>query len=46
MPALTRDGDVHILDLGDSENRFHPDWMDAVNGMLDEVAPSRALVPW
>ena len=47
MPALTRDGDVHILDLGDGENRFHPDWMDAVNGMLDEVAAvegPRALV--
>lgn len=43
MPYLERDGDVHILFLGpegsteDSENRFHPDWIDTVHSLLDEV---------
>lgn len=47
MPELTRDGDVWVLDLGDDENRFHPDWMSRVTELFDEVAerPSpRALV--
>ena len=47
MPALTRDGDVFVLDIGNDENRFHPDWMTAVSGLLDEVAAvegPRALV--
>ncbi len=47
MPSLTRQEDVFILDLGDDENRFNPDWVGAVNALLDEVeaAPSpRALV--
>ncbi|MEU8243151.1 enoyl-CoA hydratase-related protein [Actinoplanes missouriensis] len=37
MTTLERHGDVFILDLGDGENRFHPDWLAAVNGHLDEV---------
>lgn len=42
MPHLRRDGDVFVLDLGepgtaDTENRFHPDWLVAVNTILDEV---------
>lgn len=42
MPHLRRDGDVFVLDLGepgtrDTENRFHPDWLVAVDGLLDEV---------
>ncbi|MEV1289197.1 enoyl-CoA hydratase-related protein [Micromonospora sp. NPDC049679] len=37
MPTLERRDDVFILDLGDTENRFHPDWIDAVNAALDEV---------
>ena len=42
MPYLERDGDVHILylgerGLGDSENRFHPDWIDQFHATLDEV---------
>ncbi|NKY86452.1 enoyl-CoA hydratase-related protein [Nocardia veterana] len=42
MPYLDRDGDVFVLYLGnegqtDSENRFHPDWIDAVHAKLDEV---------
>jgi enoyl-CoA hydratase/carnithine racemase len=47
MPTLDREGDVHILDLGDGENRFHPDWIAAVNAALDEVEKgdgARALV--
>jgi enoyl-CoA hydratase/carnithine racemase len=47
MPTLDRDGDVFILNLGDDENRFNPEWMSAVSDLVDEVtaAPSpRALV--
>ena len=47
MPTLDRDGDVWILNLGDDENRFHPDWMREVVGLVDEVAGQptpRALV--
>ena len=47
MPSLARDGDVFVLDLGDDENRFNPDWMSAVDGLLDEAIatePPRALV--
>ncbi|MFI6791997.1 enoyl-CoA hydratase-related protein [Nonomuraea sp. NPDC050383] len=47
MPMLDRQDDVFVLDLGDTENRFHPDWIDAVNAALDEVEKAegpRALV--
>jgi enoyl-CoA hydratase/carnithine racemase len=47
QPRLDRDGDVFVLHLGDGEQRFNPDWVRAVSGLLDEVeaAPSpRALV--
>src|ERR1044071_9229618 len=47
MPTLDRDGDVYVLNLGDDENRFNPEWVGAVSALLDEVAatPSpRALV--
>ncbi|MBW6437347.1 enoyl-CoA hydratase/isomerase family protein [Actinoplanes hulinensis] len=37
MPTLDRQDDVFILDLGDGENRFHPDWIASVNAALDEV---------
>jgi enoyl-CoA hydratase/carnithine racemase len=46
-PSVSRDGDVFVLDLGDGENRFNPDWVAAINALLDEVqaAPApRALV--
>jgi enoyl-CoA hydratase/carnithine racemase len=39
---LKRDDDVYVLDLGDGENRFHPDWLAAVNGALDEVEQAPA----
>lgn len=38
MPTLDRDGDVFVLNLGESENRFHPSWLDDVAGLLDTVA--------
>ncbi|MGY1801867.1 enoyl-CoA hydratase-related protein [Blastococcus sp. SYSU D00922] len=47
MPVLDRSGDVFVLDLGDGENRFHPDWLAAVVAALDEVEGAdgpRALV--
>ncbi|NYV77193.1 enoyl-CoA hydratase-related protein, partial [Streptomyces sp. UH6] len=47
MPTLDRQGDVFVLDLGDGENRFHPDWIASVNSALDEVEKAegpRALV--
>ena len=37
MPALNRDDDVYVLDLGDGENRFHPDWLTEVDAALDQV---------
>ena len=45
MPYLERSADVFILNLGspgesDTENRFHPDWVDQVNSLLDEVEAS------
>jgi enoyl-CoA hydratase/carnithine racemase len=47
VPALDRDGEVFVLDLGDGENRFSPDRVAAVGAALDEVAAAegpRALV--
>jgi Delta3-Delta2-enoyl-CoA isomerase len=46
MPTLDRQDDVFVLDLGNTENRFHPDWITAVNDLLDDVAGEgpRALV--
>lgn len=42
MPYLERDGDVFVLYLGnegqtDSENRFHPDWIDEFHDQLDRA---------
>jgi Delta3-Delta2-enoyl-CoA isomerase len=47
VPTLDRQNDVFLLDLGDDENRFHPDWITAVHAALDEVekaSDARALV--
>jgi Delta3-Delta2-enoyl-CoA isomerase len=47
MPALERDGEVFVLDLGADENRISPDWIAAVSAGLDEVEasePPRGLV--
>ena len=37
MPTLTRSDDVFVLNLGDTENRFHPDWLAEVDALIDEV---------
>jgi enoyl-CoA hydratase/carnithine racemase len=47
VPTLEHRDDVFVLDLGDTENRFHPDWLAALNDRLDEVEKAdgpRALV--
>lgn len=47
MPSLNRTGDVFVLDLGDGENRFSPEWMTSVSGLVEDVAHTpgpRALV--
>ncbi|MCO8271519.1 enoyl-CoA hydratase/isomerase family protein [Actinoplanes sp. TRM 88003] len=38
MPTLERHDAVFVLDLGDNENRFHPDWLTGVESALDEIA--------
>lgn len=44
--TVTHRDAVTILDIGDDENRFSPDWLDAANSALDDVVggPSTALV--
>jgi Delta3-Delta2-enoyl-CoA isomerase len=37
MPTLHTDHPVHVLDLGDDENRFAPSWLAAVHDLLDTV---------
>lgn len=47
MAMLDRDAEVAVLNLGDGENRFHPDWLAEVAQHLDTVASDdgpRALV--
>jgi enoyl-CoA hydratase/carnithine racemase len=47
MASLERDGDVFVLNLGDAENRFNAESLDALEDHLDEVEaapPPRALV--
>jgi len=47
MPELHRENEVYVLDLGDDENRFSPDWLKTVNAFLDEITAQpapRALV--
>lgn len=46
-PALRRDGEVFLLDLGDGDNTFNPTWMEAVEEHLATVEQTegpRALV--
>jgi enoyl-CoA hydratase/carnithine racemase len=48
-PSLIRDGSVYLLNLGDTENRFNPQWCSAVIDYVREVeaAPGpRALVTY
>lgn len=47
LPNLRREGDVFLLDLGDGENRFNNDSLDAIERCLEEVRAAsapRALV--
>lgn len=47
MPTLERRDEVFLLDLGDTENRFHPDWLASLDALLDQVERAegpRALV--
>ncbi|WP_248962052.1 enoyl-CoA hydratase-related protein [Sphaerisporangium perillae] len=37
MPELRQEDGVFVLDLGDGENRFSPDWMKSVHSLLDTV---------
>lgn len=42
MPTLHEDDGVFVLELGDGENRFSPDWIEAVNASLDTVVAHSA----
>jgi enoyl-CoA hydratase/carnithine racemase len=42
MPQLHQKDDVHVVDLGDSENRFSPYWLTAMTAILDEVTAKPA----
>lgn len=42
MTTLSQHEGLHVLDLGDGENRFSPDWMDEVHEALDKVVASPA----
>jgi len=47
VPTLERDGDVFIVNMGDTENRFHPDWLTEMREHLNAVESAegpRALV--
>jgi enoyl-CoA hydratase/carnithine racemase len=47
VPTLDHQDDVFLLDIGDGENRLHPDWLAEVTAALDEVESAtgpRALV--
>ena len=46
MPEhLEINDDIAVLNLGDDENRFSPEWLETVNGLLDRVeAEAKALV--
>jgi Delta3-Delta2-enoyl-CoA isomerase len=37
MPTLDRQDNVFVLDIGEGENRFHPDWIASVDAALEEV---------
>ncbi|RCW46827.1 enoyl-CoA hydratase/carnithine racemase [Halopolyspora algeriensis] len=42
MPTLHEDDGVFVLDLGDDENRFSPEWLNEVNASLDAVVAHSA----
>ncbi len=41
-PTLTWDDKIAVVDLGDDENRFSPDFLDAVNAHLDDIEKAGA----
>jgi len=44
-PTLELQDTIAVLNLGPDENRFSPDWLDTVNGLLDNVLiQAQALV--
>src|SRR5689334_9525705 len=42
MPTLTERDGIHVLNLGDTENRFSPDWLTSAEEILDKVAAAPA----
>lgn len=40
MVTISHDGPIWTLDLGEDENRFSPDWLEAVDGALDQLEAS------
>jgi enoyl-CoA hydratase/carnithine racemase len=40
MPSMSQDGPVWTVDLGDDENRFSPDFLTEIEGLLDDIAAS------
>ena len=42
MTHLTQQDGVHVLTLGDDENRFSLDWLKQINAYLDEVVEAPA----
>ena len=40
MVAIFNEGPIWTLDLGDDENRFSPDWLQAVGSALDQLEAS------
>ena len=34
--------DIAVLNLGDDENRFSPEWLTTVNGFLDRIESGEA----
>jgi enoyl-CoA hydratase/carnithine racemase len=42
MTHLTQQDGVHVLTLGDDENRFSPDWIKRAHAHLDDVVASPA----
>ena len=43
---LTYDDAIAVLDLGDDENRFSPDFLEEINGVLDDVVMLGAMAPF
>ncbi|WP_113697005.1 enoyl-CoA hydratase-related protein [Amycolatopsis albispora] len=42
MPELQHHDPVYVLDLGEGENRFSPDWLESVHTALDTVTEGAA----